>query len=734
MSLGRSDDEQPILDPGSAHAFPCTPLQERLWTQHRLGRSGGLNIAMRWLVNGRLSGAAAQGALQCLVERHEILRTRFGEVDGRLVQTVLPTCAIRLRDIDLAFLGADERTQRAEEIARAEAMEPMDPKQAPLLRATLIRLDAACSMLLLTFHALAADGWSTGLVVREFSAAAKAIEAGATPDTSAPDLQFADYALWQRELLAGDSLEEARAYWRQELTHAAGTRLPPDRRAGENAGQPNEIVSLLLPAELSRASDAFARRHNATLYSLSAAALALLLHRATGESEIVMGSQVANREEAVAEQLVGPTVNSITLRLPVDGDVEVGDFVRAVAGRCREALQHERLPFEVALGFAPGADARALHAVNLVVHRSYSGIADTEEPGGFSLVSLPSYSSGTQWDLNFYLIGRDEGWRMSCEADARLYTPETARTLLETWRRCLEAIVAAPDRRLADCLATGSGAVADGQIPVRSPARQVVRFNERGASTPLIVLNNRSIYYQLARQLGEDRPLIDVLLYHRDGAIDLRSCVFEDFAAYAVKLIRWAQPRGPYVLGGHCVYGVLAFEAARQLQRAGEKVELVALFDSWAPGYRETMSPRDQKLRHYQLQLHHYADRLRQYRRGEIGLNELVRKPILYRLGLLPPEPVAAPAELEGQWFDSYAYDTVARFRPAPYDGDVVLFRSNDPLRGRLFDERMGWGPLVSGTLRKVDVDGGHFDMFRERPAGEIAAALRAILGDTKER
>ncbi len=89
---------------------------------------------------------------------------------------------------------------------------------------------------------------------------------------------------------------------------------------------------------------------------------------------------------------------------------------------------------------------------------------------------------------------------------------------------------------------------------------------------------------------------------------------------------------------------------------------------------------------------------------------------------------------LPGEWFDDYLYDAVARYRPMPYDGDVVLFRSNEPLRGRLFDEQMGWGPLVTGHLKKIDVNSGHFDMFREQPAGQIATSLQATLDEAKGR
>jgi hypothetical protein len=532
---------------GGDLVFPCTLLQERLW---RLAESNspGLKGAMRWLVNGQLSHAVAEAALQALVRRHEILRTAFREIGGKPMQVVFSSAAFKLRDIDLSFLPAEESLRRADEIARLEAAEPIDCREAPLLRASLLRLDSNRSVLLLTFHALIADGWSIGLFIQEFRAAASAIDAGAAPDASEPDLQFADYALWQQELLAGQALDGSRAFWQRALRDATGTRVVADRSADVASGERSEITSILVPDALFKTVEAFARRHNVTLFSLAAASLALMLHRVTGEPEILFGTQVANRGEPESEALVGPTVNSITLRLPVEQASTPGDFAVSTAERMRDALHHQRLPFEIALGYSRVREARALHAINLVVHRSYSGIAATEEgqSASFSLVSLPSCPSGTQWDLNFFLIGRDEGWRMSCESDADLYDAATAHGLVDAWQRCLEILVSTvPERRLADC--TGLDVIqprrrtepaprraALTSIPVHDPARQVIRFNEHGAKTPVIMLNNQSVYFQLAQKLGADRPLIDIQLYHPSGPIDLPVLPFEAYGDYAL--------------------------------------------------------------------------------------------------------------------------------------------------------------------------------------------------------
>ena len=752
MMAGRPDDQQTPRPEGKGGVFPCTLMQERLWGQVRSGRPYGLNAAMRWLVSGRLTQDVAQRALQALVDRHEILRTCLREVDGDPKQVILPACPIKLRSIDLTALEGDAALARAEEIAREEAGELMDLGEAPLFRAGLLRLGPDRSMLLLTFHATVADGWSIGLLISEFQAAVKAIEAGSAPDASEPELQVADYALWERELVASGALEEQRQYWQRKLRGVAGTTVPGDRDPAERRGRRSEVVSTLLPAGLSATIDGFASRHGFTLYGLAVSGLALLLHRVTGEAKIVVGSQVAHREEPIAETLAGPTVNSITLCLPVDDHATLLTFARMTADEVQEALHHQELPFEVA---AAGVTTR-LHAVNVIVQRSYSSTLNASPADGkIGLRPLPSFSAGAQWDLNFFLVWRDEGWRMSCDADIDLYDEATVKALLDGWRTCLEALVTSPDQRLADCPAIAGISTRAKTMPVETPstqtsapgghrepialhdpAHQVVRFHENGGKTPMIAMNNRSVYYQLAQAMGADRPFIDIQTYHPDGPLDLSGYSFEEFATYAVRLIRWAQPNGPYLLGGHCVYGALAFEAARQLQRMGEEIELVCLFDTWAPGYREAMSRQNQERRQRQLRTRYRLNRIEKYRKGEIGLKDLVWRPIAHRLGL-PVAQETEPTEANlfaGRWFDDHIRAAAARHRPAPANIDAVIFRSAEPLRGALFDERMGWGPIIAGKLYQANVDSAHLDMFQEKPAAAIASFLGPLLAGIEGR
>ena len=168
----------------------------------------------------------------------------------------------------------------------------------------------------------------------------------------------------------------------------------------------------------------------------------------------------------------------------------------------------------------------------------------------------------------------------------------------------------------------------------------------------------------------------------------------------------------------------------------GEKIELVCLFDTWAPGYRETMSRKNQERRERQLRTRARLNRVEQYRKGEIGLKDLVWRPIARRLGL-PIVEEAGPTEANlfaGRWFDDHIREAAAHHRPAPANIDAVIFRSAETLRGTLFDERMGWGPIVAGKLYQASVDSAHLDMFQEKPAAAIASFLGPLLAGIEGR
>ena len=519
-------------------------------------------------------------------------------------------------------------------------------------------------------------------------------------------------------------------------------------------GSRGEVVSTLLPSGLSAAIDGFASRHGFTLYGLAVSALALLLHRVTGEAKIVVGSQVAHREEPTAETLAGPTVNSITLCLPVDDHATLLTFARMTADEVQEALHHQGLPFEVAVpaGTCRAAARRQSRRPSLVLQHAECRACATASSACCPCRPSPS---GAQWDLNFFLVWRDEGWRMSCEADTDRYDEATVKQLLDGWRICLEALVTSPDQRLADCpaiagistraktrpveapssQASGPGGHRE-PIALHDPAQQVVRFHENGSRTPMIAMNNRSVYYQLARRWARtvpsstSRPIIPTAR-STSRATASRTSRPTPFVSSAGR-----SPTAPIFSAA------IASMARSPSRRHGSSSAWARRSSSSAcstPGRRVIAKPcraRTRSAAQRQLRTRYRLNRIEQYRKGEIGLKDLVWRPIARRLGL-PMAEEAGPTEANlfaGRWFDDHIREAAAHHRPAPANIDAVIFRSAETLRGALFDERMGWGPIVAGKLYQASIDSAHLDMFQEKPAAAIASFLGPLLAGIEGR
>lgn len=748
--------------------FPASLWQARIWQEAQLSHAGAaLHVAMRWRIEGVLSEVSLERALAVLVARHEILRTRFAERDGVLVQCVRARLALPLASHDLAGLPAAQQDDLAEQLAKRDAEAPFDLTRGPLLRASLVRRGPLLATLQLTFHQAIVDGWSIGILIDELGRLAAGFELGSPPALPEVDLHYGDYARWQRDMLESGALEPDLAYWRAQLHGAPRFELEPDHPRTRPPSSASTIRSVLLPRALTDALEQRARDTGQTLFSVVVSALAATLARITRQREVVIGTQVAGREGVHAERVVGPLINALVLRLRADTDATLARFAERTFSVVQDALEHQALPFEAlvsALGERHDGPRTPLYAVNFVLQKAYIDAARVEDTsyGGFTIVSVPSRPVGILWDLNLFMVGRVEGWRLSCEVNDGLYEASTAEQLLAEWQETMARMVAAPETRLVDialrpatCLRLPTS---PRPPPLDAPSRtlpayvprgkraaaleeRIVPMHAEGTKTPVLVVNNTAVLYPLARALGSERPLYDLQFCPAETPLLLPYRDFRDLARDALEMIRLARPSGPYILMGLCVFGAIALEAARLLQEEGERVELVVLNDSWAPGFREALPWRHRQLRAWQVRMHNVTLDWDRYRTGQKSLSgflsnyRLVRKLRVVEaasaLGLLEPAPDADVLRLENRWFTDYLARSQARHRPAPYEGDVAVFRSQEPLTGRFFPRDLGWGPLVRGRLSVFDCPGMHAEMYREAGAREIAQRMREVLGDT---
>ncbi|CAK0140876.1 D-alanine--poly(phosphoribitol) ligase, subunit 1 [Burkholderia pseudomallei] len=327
---------------------PMSFAQQRLWF---LARMGGLGDAYHMPIAVRLRGALDVDALQCalsrIVSRHDALRTTFALEGEQPVQRVHADdgAGLRLRIDDLR--GCADAGARRARILAGQASEPFDLARGPLVRGALVREADDVHTLCVTIHHIVSDGWSIDVFCRELSELYRAF-AGGQPDPLPPlPVQYADYAAWQQRGIGGAALHAQAEYWRDALAGAPTLlELPTDRPRPPQPDYAGATVGLALDAPLTAGLRALARRHGATLFMTVFAAWSVLLSRLSRQTDVVIGTPSANRGHAQIEGLIGFFVNTIALRVDLDGAPTVAELLARVKARTLAAQQHQDIPFE----------------------------------------------------------------------------------------------------------------------------------------------------------------------------------------------------------------------------------------------------------------------------------------------------------------------------------------------------------------------------------------------------
>ncbi|HEY2737176.1 MAG TPA: amino acid adenylation domain-containing protein, partial [Thermoanaerobaculia bacterium] len=341
----------PIPRRDTGVAAPLSFAQERLWFLDQMTPGSPIyNIPGALALAGRLDVTALASAFAAVVRRHEGPRTVFRAPAGEPFQVVLPAVPPPLPMVDLTALPAAARAAEAARQQGAEAMRGFDLASGPLFRACLLRLahssdETGSHVLLLTFHHIVFDGWSTSVLARELSALYDAALAGQSAQLPELPIQYADFASWQRTRFTGATLERFAGYWRQRLTGVPPLRLPLDRprpplQSYSGSGEPLALTAL------SEAVRRLARQRTATPFMVGLAAYAALLHRASGQSDFAVGTWVANRTRPEFEGLIGFFVNNLALRFEVSGSASFGELLEQVREVALGAYAHQELPFE----------------------------------------------------------------------------------------------------------------------------------------------------------------------------------------------------------------------------------------------------------------------------------------------------------------------------------------------------------------------------------------------------
>ncbi len=474
-------------------SLPLSFAQQRLWFIHQIEPgSPAYNVPVALRLRGRLDPARLESALTRIVHRHETLRTRFLKTADGPRQTIDPPGPVSLPIVDLSSGSETERMTVAERLAGEEAAAPFDLERDAMLRVRLLRLAEEDHVFLATMHHVASDGWSLGVFVRELAEHYEAERESRAPRLPDLSIQYADFAAWQRESLSGDALESELDHWRARLhPPAPPLELPADHPRPPVQTFRGGVETVSIDARTVEALRRLAGAEGATLFMTLVAAFDALLSRLTGETDLVIGTGIANRTRPELEPLIGFFVNALALRLDVSGD----PTFREIVGRAREvtldAFAHQDLPFErLVEELQPTRDLSRNPLFQSAIALQNAPLEDFELPG-LSVSPVPSPNEATRFDLEFHLWENDSGGLDGFLFHSRdLFEARTARRLTERFAVLLASAAQDPDLTLSRLKVTCESDDREREAHARGPDLDVPptpvvrRFEEWARRTP----------------------------------------------------------------------------------------------------------------------------------------------------------------------------------------------------------------------------------------------------------
>jgi hypothetical protein len=428
---------------------PLSFAQQRLWFLNQLEPdNSSYNIPAAVRMKGSLNVDALRQALNEIVQRHEALRTTFPSIDGRAVQSI--ASKLELPFPIITVLGEEQIMS----LATTEAKRPFDLSNGPLLRASLLRLDATEHVLLLTMHHIVSDGWSIGVLIKELVVLYQSFSAGLRSPLPPLSIQYADFAVWQREWMNGEVRRKQLAYWKERLSgDLPRLELPCDHPRPPIQTFSGATQTLMVSKDLLEALKRLSREEDATLFMTLLAAFVLLLHRYSGQDDIIVGTPTANRTASEIEGLIGFFVNTLALRVRVSEEESFRELLRRVRETTIGANAHQEFPFEQLVEeLQPERDMSRSPLFQVMLALQNSPMPEMELPH-LNLSALHIENETALFDLLLSLAETDQGLAGKLFYNTDIFKAETITQLLAHFRELLESIVSQPHKPLATLLA-----------------------------------------------------------------------------------------------------------------------------------------------------------------------------------------------------------------------------------------------------------------------------------------
>jgi NRPS condensation-like uncharacterized protein len=484
----KTEDIQPITRVAREGALPLSFAQERLWFWEQLQPgTATYTITSAFRLEGELEVTVLERSLNEIVRRHELLRTSYAAVEGQPVQVVAAHCLMRLSVEELSYLPETERELEVRRVADEEVLRPFDLSQAPLLRVRLLRLGAQEHVAVVSMHHLVSDGWSIGVLVDEIATLYEAYLGDQPSPLAELAVQYADYAQWQREWLQGAVLSEQLRYWKEQLQDAPRLQLRTDRPRPQVYSAQGATVAFQLGAELLRELKILSRQHQVTLYMTLLAAFKVLLHRQSGQDDIVVGADIANRTRVETEKLIGFFVNMLVLRTSLKGDPSFTELLRRVREVTLAAYTHQDVPFSKLVEEFQIRRELTRHPLFQVVFVLQNAPVKNLELSGLRLRPVEFEVKSAPFDLVFALSENGDLLAGSVTYNTELFDKQTVERLLGQYQKVLEGVVADPEQPLSSL-----AILQDSEIDSHAVADFAVKLSRKDLEGVLLELSHAS--------------------------------------------------------------------------------------------------------------------------------------------------------------------------------------------------------------------------------------------------
>ena len=534
----RSGPPQVIKQQTDRESAPLSYNQQGLWVLNQLMPGTSLyHTPMAVRLTGPLNVEALRKALEAIVARHDSLRTTFATVDGAPMQ-VVSDLTLDVPVVDLGELSESDREAEALRVLRLEARKPFDLSQGPLIRAVLLRMQEHEHILLVTMHHIVTDGWSIGIFQNELSALYEAFATNQPSPLAELPIQYTDYSVWQRQWFDGEVYESQLAYWKKQFA-----TLPPVLELPTDHSRPNVQAyrafrgaqhTISLSSELTQHLKQLCQKENVTLFMLLMAAYQILLHRYTGEEDIVVGTPIAGRQVRETESLIGLFINTLAMRTNLSGELPFRELLDRVKQVALGAYTHQDLPFERLV--------KELQPERTLAHNPLFQVMFVLQSEEITPLQLPGLVAKhfrvdnimANFDLTLDIVERNSQLVCLFESNADLFEAETIARMLGHFRTLLEGIVANPEQKISE-------------LPLLSEAERrqlLVEWNETKTDYPA----NQSIQ-ELFEQQVADTPDATALIWED------RELTYNELNSRANQLAHYLRRRGvgPDTRVGLCV-------------------------------------------------------------------------------------------------------------------------------------------------------------------------------------